>query len=240
MLYAAYLGPSATGTIFSYDPAKFLGFDRFEAKHELHASGRLPAPFDSYTFQAFVFAINPFSNQSVDITRFTVPGSPDGFTLRSTDMEVEKQFTYDTCNGPVTVKVKSRLLTVVLRYSTLTLVLTTCMFVANWILTFASLHITISATTGGRVTWSAFVLQGAMALVIPSIRKLYPCPPPFGMYLGVIYVLLRPTKTEHFLLETVGFFSQLIILSFCSIALLRSLAAPPKVDQGSSYAIQKG
>lgn len=188
---------SATGNIFSYDPANFLGFDRFETEHELHASGHLPVPFDSYTFQVFAFAISRISNQSVGVAQFAVPSSPDGFTLRSADMEVEKRLTYDTGDGSMTMEVKLRLLTVVIRYSTLTLVLTTCMFVTNWILTLASLHIVISATTGGRVTWSALVLQGALALVIPSIRKLYLCPPPFGVYFSVIHVLFRPTKTEH-------------------------------------------
>jgi hypothetical protein len=84
------------------------------------------------------------------------------------------------------VEVKSRMLTVVIRYSTLALALTACMFTANWVLTLASLYIAFSAVTKGRVTWSAFMLHGTMALVIPSIRKLYLCPPPFGVFLGVV------------------------------------------------------
>ena len=232
--------PSTTGNIFSYDPAKFLGFDRFETEHELHASSRFPVPFDSYTFQAFVFAINPVSNQSVDIAQFTVPSSPDGFTIYFTDVDVEKRFTYDTGEGSTTVEVKSRLLTVVIRYSALTLTLTTCMFATNWVLTFASMYIAISATTEGSVTWSAFVLHGTMALIIPSIRNLYLCPPPFGVYLGMIYALPRSAKTQLPFLDTVGFFSQLIILFFCSTALLHSLVVPPKVGKRSSCAGQKG
>ena len=228
------------GSVFSYDPAKFLGFGRFETEHELHASDHFPVPFDSYTFQAFVFAISPVSNRSVDIARFTVPSSPDGFTVYSTDTGVEKQLTYNTGSGPTTVEVKSRLLTVVIRYSTLTLTLTACMFAANWVLTFGSLYVVFSATTEGRVTWSAFVLHGAVALVILSIRKLYLCPPFFGVYIGVIDVLLWSTKAYLPLLETVGFFSQLTIISFSSIALLRSLVVSPKVTGRSSSAVQKG
>ena len=178
--------PSATGNVFSYDPTKFLGFDRFETEHELHPLGRFPVPFDSYTFQAFAFAINPTSNQSVDIARFLVPSSPNGFAICSNDTEVVRQFIYNTSDGPATVEVKSRLLTAVIRYSTLALALTACMFVANWALTLASLYIAFSAMTKGRVTWSAFTLHGTMALVIPSIRSLYLCPPPFGAYLGVV------------------------------------------------------
>ena len=183
---AAYLYPSATGNVFSYDPTKFLGFDRFETKHELYPLGRFPAPFDSYTFQAFAFAINPTSNQSVNIARFLVPGSPNGFAICSNDTEVVRRFTYNTGDGPATVEVKSRLLTAVIRYSTLALALTVCMVIVNWALTLASLYIAFLAMTKGRVTWSTFTLHGTMAMAIPSIRGLYLCPPPFGTFLGVV------------------------------------------------------
>ena len=189
--------PSATGNVFSYDPTKFLGFDRFETEHELHALGRFPVPFDSYTFQAFAFAINPASNQSVDIARFLVPSSPNGFTMRSNNTEVVKWFTYNTHNGSVTVEVSSCLLTAVIRYSTLTVALTACMFVANWVLTLASLYITFSMVTEGRVTWSVFTLHSMMALVIPSIRGLYLCPSPFGAFLGMVQCVALACLWSH-------------------------------------------
>ena len=36
---------------------------------------------DTYTFRAFVFAIDPVTNLSVDIARFTIADSADGFTV---------------------------------------------------------------------------------------------------------------------------------------------------------------
>lgn len=185
-VHPTHLGHSDEGNFFPYDPADFLGFDRFETEHELHPSGRYPIPFDSYSFQAFAYAIDPATNGSVGVARFSIPFSPDGFTIRSHETEVTKKFTYNTDNGPTTVEVKSRMLTVVIRYSVFTLALTVSMFVASWALSLASLCITFSAMTKGRVTWSAFTLHGTMALVIPWIRKLYLCPPPFGVFLGLV------------------------------------------------------
>lgn len=149
--------------------------------------GRFPVPFDSYTFQAFAFAIDPATNRSVDIARFTVPSSPDGFTLCSHEMEIKEKLTIDAENGPTTVEIRSRMLTIVIRYSTLALTLTACMFAATWASTLASLYIAYSAMTRGRVTWAAFMLHGAMVLVIPTIRKLYLCPLPFGVFLGAVW-----------------------------------------------------
>jgi len=95
-----------------------------------------------------------------------------------------KKFTYDADNGPTTVEIRSRMLTIVIRYSTIALTLTACMFAATWASTLASLYIAYSAMKRGRVTWTAFMLHGTMVLVIPTIRKLYLCPLPFGIFLG--------------------------------------------------------
>ena len=51
-------------------------------------------------------------------------------------------------------------------------------------------------------------------------------------------LLLLANSRPHFLLDTAGFFSQLVILSFCSITFLRTLVASPKLDK-RSCAIQK-
>jgi hypothetical protein len=185
-VHTTHLDHSGEGNLFPYDPAEFLGFDRFATEHKLHPSGRFPIPFDSYSFQVFAYAMDPATNQSADVARFSIPFSPDGFTVRSHETEVTKKFTCNTDNGPTTVEVKSRMLTVVIRYSVFTLALTMCMFAANWALTLTSLYITFSAMTKGRVTWSAFTLHGTMALAIPWIRKLYLCPPPFGVFLGLV------------------------------------------------------
>lgn len=155
----------------------------FETELELHASGHA---FNVYTSQMFAFALNPATNQSVDIARFSVPDPPSGFVMSSSDTEVAKQFTYDTDDGPKTVEIKSRMLTIGVRYSTFALALTACMFITNWILTLASLCIAFSAMAKGKVTWSALILHSTMILVIPSIRNLYLCPPPFGTFIGAV------------------------------------------------------
>jgi hypothetical protein len=180
--------PSDAGNTFSYDPTRSLGSDKFETVHELRGSGRFPEPLDSYTLQLFAFAINPADNLSVDITQFSVTGSPNSFTVSSSShgAGITNQFAYDTGNGAEIMQVRSRALTITIQYSAFTLALTVCMFIANWVLTLASLCITLSAIKRGRVTWSAFVLHSTMALVVLFIRNLYPCPPPFGVFLGVV------------------------------------------------------
>ena len=172
----------------SHDPTKSLGLDKFRTVHEMRASGHFPKPLDSYTLQIFAFAINPTNNLSVDIAQFSVPDSPNGFTVSSSSHEVDttNHFTYDAGNGSGIMQVKPRALTITIQYSAFTLALTACMFVANWALTLASLCITFSAIRKGRVTWSAFMLHNTMALVILSIRKLYLYPQPFSVFLGVV------------------------------------------------------
>lgn len=186
--YSCGSSSSDTGNAISYNPTKSLGLDKFETVHEMRASGRFPEPLDSYTFQLFAFAINPADNLSVDIAQFSVPSSPNGFIVSSPvhEADVTNQFTYDAGNGSEMIQVKSRALTITIQYSAFTLALTACMSVANWALTLASLCITLSAIKKGRVTWSAFILHNTMTLVILSIRKLYLCPPPFGVFLGVV------------------------------------------------------
>ena len=170
----------------SYDPTKSLGLEKFETVHEMRASERFRGPLDPYTFQLFAFAINPADNLSIDIAQFSVPGSPNGFTVSSHEADVTNQFMYGAGSGSEIMQAKSRALTITIQYSAFTLALTACMFIANWALTLASLSITFSAIKRGRVTWSAFMLHNTMAFVILSIRKLYLCPPPFGVFLGVV------------------------------------------------------
>ena len=163
-----------------------MDYNRFAMEHDIHASEHFPVPFDSYNFQAYAFAINPTTNQPVNIVRFSVPDPPSGFIVSSSETGTTKQITYATESGPRTVEIKSRMLTIAVRHSTFALALTTCMSVTNWTLTLTSLYITFSAVKKGRVTWPAFMLHSAMVLVIPSIRKLYLCPPPFGVFLGAV------------------------------------------------------
>ena len=178
---------SDAGNAFPFDLAKSLGLGGFETVHDVQASGRFPEPLDSYSLQLFAFAINPADNLPVDI-RFSVPNSPNGFTVSSHFHRtyIPNRFTYDTGNGSETIQVNSRALSIVIQYSAFALVFTGCMFATNWIFTLASLYITFSAVKKGQVTWHAFALNSTMILVVHSIRKLYLCPLPFGMVLGVV------------------------------------------------------
>ena len=180
------MGISDTGNTFAYEPIKSLGLDKFETVHKMQASGRFLKPLDSYSVQLFAFGINPVNNLSVDIVQFSAPTAPNVFTVSSHYVDVMDKFTYDTSNGSEVTQVKSRALTLTIRYSVFALALTTCMFAANWTLTLASLCITFSTMKKGRMTWSAFALHSTMAFVVPTIRKLYLCPLPFGAFLGVV------------------------------------------------------
>jgi len=96
------------------------------------------------------------------------------------------------------------------------------MFATNWALSLASLYIVLSAMKKGKTVWPAFLLHGAIVLVIPSIRKLYLCPVPFGMFL-----------------DTGSFLSQLIIHIFCSVTLLCALVVSQETDKELSHAVLK-
>jgi len=157
----------------------------FWTEHELHPSAH---SVDSYTFRAFGLVVDPATNLSVDIGRFAVANSLDWFTISSRSARAVEGFTYDTASGPTTVEMGSSTLEVEIRRSESAKALNMCIFATNWILTLVTAYIAGKAATNRRVDFATVVFHGSIALVIPSIRKLYIDPPPFGAFPGTLAV----------------------------------------------------
>jgi len=226
-LPVAHLGNhSATRKVPPPDPTELTGFNYFETEHELQKSGHFPVPFDSYTFQVTAFAVNPATNQSVDIARFSFLDSPRG-SLNGAEVTTWTLSTHNIDNGSEAVG-NPRTLSVAIRYSNLTLTLTTGMFATTWVLTFASLYVTYSAVTKGMANWAIATLHSTMVLAITHIRNLYLCPPPFGRTIGAAGTSLRLTVYNLFSPRHCKF----LLTDYCSRHMLRhSTLRPRHTDQ---------
>lgn len=93
-----------------WGPPRFIVEHRLEKCGKRDPSEYLMIQFQRYSFNAFVFAIDPTSNNSVHITTFGVFDALGGFVVRSHDIADTSEFTYDPGNGSVTTEVKSHLL----------------------------------------------------------------------------------------------------------------------------------
>jgi hypothetical protein len=111
----------ASNKVLSYDPT-YLPVDpirgplliqdliSFRTEHELHPS--YGNTVDSYGFRVFAFAIDPVTNLSLNITRFTVDDSLDGFTTASRSRLAPGVYVYGTGGGSSTVEIEHRVLEV--------------------------------------------------------------------------------------------------------------------------------
>lgn len=149
---------------------------------------------DSYAFHAFAFAIDPSTNLSIDIARFAVADSFDGFTVSSRGMDFTMDFTYDPGNGSTTVEILAHALEIGISRSGFTRALTMCMFATSWFLTVASTYFAFKAVAKGRADFAIVMLHASTGLAISSIQKLYTSPPPLGASLGTLR--LHPSVSQ--------------------------------------------
>lgn len=158
----------------------------FPATRERHLfDQQLTAPFDDYILNAFVFAIDKATNESVHITRFATADPLNNFVTFSRDTETTNEFTYETGNGTVTIQAESRALEVRIHRSILAQAFTMCMLLVNWALTVGSLYITlVMLVKRERMSEAVLALPITVVLTIPAIRSLFIGSPPFGILLG--------------------------------------------------------
>lgn len=209
---------NASKRSFSYDPKRLptsssLGpeyireLSSFKTEHDLHPSTHNT---DSYTLHLFAFAIDPSTNLSINIHRFEVPNSLDGFTISSSATRVVKEFSYITTNGFTVTGVDSSALTVEIKRSDLSQALNVCILVTSWVLTLGLAYVTVTGARNGRVDFMVLFLYVSVALAIASLRRLLVSqPPPFGEYV-----------------DTVGSLSQIAVMTLSSVALAYNLLKP--------------
>jgi len=189
----------------------------FRTQHELHPS---EGSVDSYTFHVFGFAIDPSTNLPIDMARFAIADSVDGYAISSRAMNITKDFTYNTDSGLTTAEILAHALEVGIGRSKFTQALTMCMFVTTWFLTIVSTYFAFSAVKKGTVDFAIVVLHASIVLAIAGIQKIYTSPPPFGISLGTIRLYPPVARSNGVPLDTWGSFSQAAIVAFCSMMLL--------------------
>ena len=160
----------------------------FPATRERHLfDQQLTAPFDDYVLNAFAFAIDKATNESVHITRFTAADPLNNFITFARDTDTVNEFTYETGNGEVTIQVESRALEVRVHRSVLAQAFTMCMLLVNWALTIGSLYITlVMLVRREKMSEAVLALPITVVLTIPVIRSLFIGSPPFGILLGAL------------------------------------------------------
>ena len=202
---------------------------RFEECGKWDPSEYLMIRFQCYSFNAFVFAIDPTTNNSVHITTFDVLDTLGGFVVRSHDVADTNEFTYDPGNGLVTMEVESRLLRGEITRSTIAKAFAVCLFLVNWMLTVGSVYITALVASGmleANSMVAAFPFSAP--LTIPTIRSLYIDYPPLGTSIGQSCVpsfLVFHFSGQSIVSDAVAFFVQIATVALCSLVLLGVLTS---------------
>ena len=168
-----------------WDPPGFTMQHRFDKRGKRDPTKDLTVPFRHYTFNAFVFAIDPTTNRSVNIATFGILDILGDFVIRSHDAADTSEFTYDSGTGLVTMEVESRLLWVDITRSTVAKAFAICMFLGNWTLAAGSVYTTILVAFGRLDANSVIAaLPFSNLLTIPAIRSLYVDSPPLSISVG--------------------------------------------------------
>ena len=145
------------------------------------------SPNDVYVFQAFVFAFNNATNNTLSLSiSIESNGAGDFSTLLGVD-HAHKNTTdiYPTGGGPPTERIKYYTLTGNIVHSPRARAITYSMFSINWILTLCSMIITsVTFSPQRRVKEVVALLPITVILTIPLIRDLYSGSPPYGIFLG--------------------------------------------------------
>ena len=142
-------------------------------------------PFQHYSFNAFVFAIDHTTNRSVRIDTFCVLDTIGDFVIHSHDAPDMTEFTYDSGSGLVTAEVESRVLQGEITQSAIAKALTISLFLVNWTLTVGSVYITaLVASRMLEANCMVAALPFSAPLTIPMVRSLYIDSSPLGTSAG--------------------------------------------------------
>jgi len=152
--------------------------------HRVYFSDTDMAPFDAYSLSFFVFVIDEVTNEPIPIITFAVGEAPNNFELSSVEVETMSSYTYNSETGPTTIDVGSKVIRIKAKRTRFAQTLTMCLFLVNWALTAASIHIVLVLFRKEGINDAVLLLPITIILTIPTLRSLYPGPLPFGILIG--------------------------------------------------------
>ncbi|SJL07718.1 uncharacterized protein ARMOST_11068 [Armillaria ostoyae] len=191
---------------------------QFDSDHVLDVSKARLYPFDKYYLSSTLHAVSGTTNQTLTITKLATMALTANFDIHSTDVESYS----DLANG---TRLPTRDLDMHINRPTDARGIALLLFIVSWILT----HVCIGHVILARRLRTAkpvlkhLVSVGAMLVALPQLRNSMPDAP--GL--------------DGFLIDTIGFFPQMVIVGMCIIILLltvvsremhartRELTAPP-------------
>ena len=135
------------------------------------------APYDVYVFDIEAFVIDPTTNESLPILKFSAADPTDNFYA---DNLIE----WDTESAFNDVRVPSKHFQMRVKRSFLAKTFTIILLIVNWLLTVGCLRITLLSVVGHQeLGEGTLLLPITVILTIPALRQLYVGSLPFGEYL---------------------------------------------------------
>ena len=167
------------------DPPRFAMDHQFDKHGKWDPTQDLMVPFERYGFHASAFAIDPLTNNSVQLAMFGVTGTLNDYIIRSYDTAGATGFTYESGDGLVTTEVESRVLRAEIKRSAIAKAFVICLFLGNWAATVSSVY-TTALVVFGKLEANNMIaaLPFSTLVVIPTIRSLYISSPPLGFSVG--------------------------------------------------------
>ena len=157
----------------------------FDVDYSIDIVGLDMAPFDVYSLNAFAFAIDPATNESVPTIAFAVGDGPDHFAVSSFGVEGATYYNHYNGSRLIMSQVDGRAVRVTVKRSQLAQAFTMCLLLVNSALAIGSIYVTFLVLFRREAADNAvLLLPVTIILTIPALRDLYPGSPPFGIYLG--------------------------------------------------------
>jgi len=167
------------------DPPRFAMNHQFDKHGKWDPTKDLLVPFERYGFHASAFAIDPLTNESVQISMFGIADALNDHIIRSYDTAGTAKFTHETEDGLVTTEVESRVLRAEIERSAIAKAFVICLFLGNWVATVSSVYTTALVVFGELEANSMIAaLPFSTIVVIPTIRSLYISSSPLGFSVG--------------------------------------------------------
>ena len=193
------------------NPPRFTIDHQFDKKWDFTQD--LVVPFEHYCFHASVFAIDPLTNNSVQIAMFSILDTIGDFAIRSYDVADTMKFIYESGDGLVTTEVESHVLRAEIERSVIAKAFLICLFIGNWAVTVSSVY-TTALVVSGKLEANSIIaaLPFSALLAIPTIRSLYINSPLLGFSIGEPHL-------SHFFLPASRFdrFYQMQLRSSCRL-----------------------
>ena len=183
-------------------PSRFTMEHQFDRYGERDSARGLMVPFEHYGFHAFAFAIDPVTNNSVQIAMFCIVDTLGDFVIRPYNAADTTKFTYESKDGLVATEVESRVIRVEIERSAIAKAFVVCLSLGNWAVTVSSVY-TTALVVFGKLEANSMIaaLPFSALLAIPTIRSLYIGSPPLGSSVGNPFIsphqfhgLIRSTR----------------------------------------------